>query len=113
MDKIERAREHLAEICKDPYKFKMSIPPQPDDSDIIFSEAFDQVEFYKYRRRLEIDPAVKKEAIRLLKETDLSTRAIAKALDNKISFSTVNRIARQLIWENNWVKFRPEWGRDE
>ena len=44
MNKIEKARQHLNELCKNPDRFTMCIPPQKDDSDIIFSEAFSYAE---------------------------------------------------------------------
>ena len=40
---IKKARKHLSEICKDPKKFRTSIPVCGDDSDILFSKIFDLV----------------------------------------------------------------------
>jgi len=41
---LERAYEHLSEVCADFKNFKMSIPVHKNDSDEIFGEAFNYAE---------------------------------------------------------------------
>ena len=49
MSAIEIARNHLYEICKDPKKFRMCVPVNKNDSDMIFVDAFDYGESMEKR----------------------------------------------------------------
>jgi len=46
---IDEAYAHLLLLCKSPDKFRMCIPPQKDDSDMIFSRAFDYANSLKQK----------------------------------------------------------------
>lgn len=41
MNVIERAQQHLYEVCKDSKKFRMSVPARSDDSDFVFQAVID------------------------------------------------------------------------
>lgn len=41
--RCERAHESLCGVCKDPASFRMSIPAQQDDTDIIIQNSFDDL----------------------------------------------------------------------
>jgi len=68
---IIKAVKHLNEICQNPKKFNMSIPARRDDSDIIFSTAFN------YAQALEIENFQLKKRIKDLE-------FLEKATDRKI-----------------------------
>lgn len=52
---IEIARKHVFEICKDPNKFKMSIPARDDDSDSIICAALDYADELKDENSVAIE----------------------------------------------------------
>lgn len=63
---VDDARKHLAELCKDPSKFRMSILVDDSDSDQIIRKALDYADTLEqenevYLREIELsEPEVKK-----------------------------------------------------
>jgi hypothetical protein len=85
-DLYEMARQKLSDVCQNPRKFTMTIPPRIDDTDMLFGECINRMKVYFEKLQVTEEALEKYKAdLKALRDAEEQRKAILRSHYSKNS----------------------------